>query len=93
MLFGIGISAWISKKPVGFFTGVKPPEVSDTDRYNHAVAALWFVYAILVEICGLPLLFLEQNSAGFIFVIIGVIAITIAVSIVYLRIERKYRAS
>ena len=70
-----------------------PPEVSDTDRYNHAVAALWFVYAILVEICGLPLLFLEQNSAGFIFVIIGVIAITIAVSIVYLRIERKYRAS
>ena len=93
VLLGIGVSAWISKKPVGFFTGVKPPEVSDTDRYNHAVAALWFVYAILVEICGLPLLFLEQNSAGFIFVIIGVIAITIAVSIVYLRIERKYRVS
>ena len=90
-LLGIGISAWISKKPVGFFTGVKPPEVKDTKKYNHSVAVLWFVYAILMEICGIPLLFLEQNSYGFIFVILGVVVITIAISIVYLQIEKKYR--
>lgn len=91
ILSSIGISAWISKKPVGFFTGVKSPEVKNTEKYNHSVAALWFAYAILIEICGIPLLFLEQNSAGFVPVIFGVVAITIAVCIVYLRIEKKYR--
>ena len=90
-LFGIGVSAWISKNPVGFFTGVKPPKVKDTKKYNRSVAALWFVYAILIEICGIPLLFLEQNSVGFIPVILGVVVITIALSIVYLQIEKKYR--
>ena len=91
ILFCIGISAWISQKPVGFFTGVKPPEVKDTKKYNHSIAALWFVYAILIEICGIPLLFLEQNSVGFIPVIFGVVVITIALLIVYSQIEKKYR--
>ena len=89
ILLGIGISAWTSKKPVGFFTGAKPPEVKDTNKYNRSVAALWFVYAILI--CGIPLLFLEQNSAGFIPVIFGVVAATIAVCIAYLQIEKKHR--
>ncbi len=91
ILLGIGISAWTSKKPVGFFTGAKPPEVKDTTRYNRSVAVLWFVYAILVELCGIPLLFLEQNSAGFIPMIFGVVAATIAVCIAYLQIEKKHR--
>ncbi len=91
ILLGIGISAWKSKKPVGFFTGVKPPEVKDISKYNRSVAVLWFVYAILIEICGIPLLFLEHNSAGFIPVIIGVAAITIAMEIVYLQIEKTYK--
>ena len=91
VLFGIGVSAWMSKKPVGFFTGVKPPEVKDTKKYNHSVAVLWFVYAVFIEICGVPLLFLEQNSVGFIPVIFGVAVITIALLIAYLQIEKKYR--
>ena len=90
IFFGIGVSAWVAKKPVGFFTGVKPPEVKDTKKYNHSVAVLWFVYAILLEICGIPLLFLEQNSAGFVPVMFGVVVITIALVIVYLQIEKKY---
>lgn len=91
LLLRIGVSAWMAKKPVGFFAGAKPPEVKDTNKYNHSVAALWFVYAILMEICGIPLLFLEQNSAGFVLVVIGVVVITIAICIVYLQIEKKFR--
>ncbi len=91
VLFGIGVSAWMSKKPVGFFTGVKSPEVKDVKKYNHSVAVLWFVYAAFIEICGVPLLFLEQNSVGFIPVIFGVAVITIALLIAYLQIEKKYR--
>ena len=93
VLLFIGISAWKSKKAVGFFTGVKPPNVSDIKKYNHSVAILWFAYAILMELFGIPLLFLEQNSAGFIIVILGVVVITIALVIVYLQIEKKYKLS
>ena len=57
VLIGIGIWAWKSNKAVGFFSGVKPPEVSDARKYNHSVAVLWFAYAVLFELLGLPFLF------------------------------------
>ncbi len=91
IFLGIGVFTWRSKKPVGFFTGVEPPKVKDVSRYNRSVAALWIVYALLMEILGIPILFLEQNSAGFVPIVLGAAALTIAVCIVYLRIEKKYR--
>lgn len=91
ILVFIGAFSWKSKDEVGFFAGVKPPRVSDVKKYNHSVAILWFVYAILMEITGIPLLFLEQNSAGFVPVILIVVVITIGLVIVYTRIEKKYK--
>ena len=89
-LLGIGVLTWRSRKPAGFFAGVNPPEVRDVRKYNHSVAVLWFVYAILFELLGLPFLFLKQNAAGFLWVVLGTVAITIALMIVYNRILRKY---
>ena len=91
VLLGIGIRAWKSNKAVGFYTGVKPPEVSDVRKYNRAVAVLWFVYAILFELLGLPLLLLKQKSAGFLGCMVGVPVISIALTIVYNRILTKYK--
>ena len=91
IFLAIGISAWKSKKPVGFFTGQKPPEVDDVEKYNHAVAVLWFVGAGVFEALGLPLLFLEQNSIGFVPVILCVPVMLIAMMIAYVRIEARYR--
>ena len=90
-LMGIGIYAWKADKPVGFFAGVEAPKVKDTKRYNHEVAVLWFVYAAVIELCGVPLLFLEQNSAGFIPVFLGTIAISIGLMVGYVIIEKKNR--
>ena len=90
VLLGIGIRAWKSNKPVGFYTGTKPPEVTDARKYNRSVAILWFVYAGLFELLGLPLLFMKQNAPGFFWSIAGVPVITIALMIVYNRILRKY---
>ena len=90
VLLGIGIWSWKSGKAVSFFTGTKPPEVTDIQKYNHSVGLLWFVYAGLFELLGLPLLFQHQNAAGFLWSIAGVPAITIALIIVYNRILRKY---
>jgi predicted membrane channel-forming protein YqfA (hemolysin III family) len=90
VLLGIGIWARKSNKAVGFYTGTKPPEVTDVRKYNRAVAILWFVYAGLFELLALPFLFLKQNAAGFLWVVLGTVAITIALMIVYNRILRKY---
>ena len=90
-ILAIGIWARRSEKAVGFYSGVKPPEVRNVRKYNHSVAALWFVYAILLEALGLPLLFLEQNSPGFIWSILGVAAITIALMIAYHRLLTKHK--
>ncbi len=90
VLVGIGIWAWRSEKAVSFFTGTKAPEVTDVRKYNRSVAVLWFGYAALFELLGLPLLFLKQNSAGFLGSVLGVPVISIALMIVYHRILRKY---
>ena len=91
ILLGIGVRAWRSDKAVGFFSGVKPPEVSDVRKYNHSVAVLWFAYATLFELLGTPFLFLKQNSAGFLLSVLGVPLISIALMIIYNRILARYR--
>ncbi len=92
LFFGIGIVGRKSKEAVGFFTFVKPPEVTDINKYNHSVSVLWIIVAVIFEIMGVPFLFLEQNSLMFIFVIFGVAALIMGMMIVYLKIEAKYKA-
>lgn len=87
----IGISSWKSEKAAGFFTGLEPPKVTDIKAYNHAVGKIWFIFAILFEIAGMPLLFSEQNSAIILLMIPIVMILIIVMVIVYLRIELKYR--
>ena len=91
IMLGIGIWSYRSEKPVGFFTGAKPPEVKDAKKYNHDVGILWFAYAVLLELFGIPFLFLEQNSAGFILVYLGTIVISIGLMVGYVVIEKKHR--
>ena len=90
LVAGVGVWTWRSKEAAGFFTGVKPPEVTDVRKYNRAVAMLWFVYAALFELLGLPFLFLKQNSLGFMWVF-AVVPLTIGLAIAYHRILEKYR--
>lgn len=87
----LGKVSWKSKKPVSFFTFVKPPVVKDVKKYNHAVAILWFVSTILFEILGIPLLFIRQNSPWGIALMLGTMFWGIGISVVYIRIEEKYK--
>lgn len=91
IFLAIGFSCRKAGEAAGFFTFAKPPEVTDIRRYNHAVAALWFTAAVILEIIGVPLLFLEQNSPFFVPVIFAVIVLVIAMMVAYLRIEAKFR--
>lgn len=87
----IGISTWKSREPVGFFTFVKRPVVSDVKRYNHAVSVLWIVSAVILGLAGVPFLFLKQNSPWFTVVILAIMIMVLAMMIVYTRIETKYK--
>ncbi len=90
VLVVIGIRTWLARQPVNFFTGTRPPEVTDVHRYNRSVAILWFVYAGLFELLGLPFLFGKQNAPGFLVPVAGVPVISLALMIAYQRILRKY---
>ena len=90
-LFGIGIYDWRAEKAVGFFTGSEPPKVKDVKKYNHAVAKLWFGYAIVMELFGIPLLFVKQNSAWIVLLILGTVFASIGLAVIYVvGIEGKY---
>lgn len=80
-----------SDKPVGVWANAQAPEVNDVKGYNRAVSNMWIVFAILLELLGLPLLLCEQNGALALLSSFGVMPLAIATMIVYTRIERKYR--
>lgn len=91
VFLAIGISEWKSKEAVGFFTFVKPPEVTDVRGYNHSVAVLWMAAAVIMELMGAPFLFLEQNSPAYMIVVIGMLLLVIGMMIAYTQIEAKYK--
>lgn len=88
---GIGISCRKSHEAAGFFTFVKPPTVENTEQYNRAVSTLWLVAAAALEIIGIPLLFVEQNSPIAVIIVPAVIVLVIGMMAAYFRIEAKYR--
>lgn len=89
MLVGIGIWFWNSKKAVGFFAGVEAPKVTDVRKYNHAVAKLLFVCAILYELIGLPMMLGKKDLVAF--SVLGVVFASLGSAIVYNRILDKYQ--
>lgn len=86
----LGIAAWNSKKAVRFWTLSQQIQVSDVKKYNRAVAKMWFVFAVIFSVIGLPVL-AGQNSAWIVFTILGGMFWAVALMTVYTRIEKKYR--
>lgn len=89
----IGISSLKAKDAVGFFsfTASATIEEEKIKNYNRAVAMLWFVVSVFVEIVGIPILFLEQNSPLFLVIIFAMVFLVIGMMIAYTKIEAKYR--
>ena len=90
VLLGIGIRTWKADKAAGFYTGTNPPEVTDVRKYNRSVAVLWFVYAALFELLGLPFLLAGRNSAAFL-CCFGAAPLSIGLMMAYHCILNKYR--
>lgn len=90
-MIGIGISAFFSKKAVGFWANVEPFPVKDIKKYNRATGKLFLFYGVVLIALGIPLLD-GQNSPYVMFSVLGVMFETIAMMAIYsLVITKKYR--
>ena len=89
----IAFITYRSEKPVGFFANdPNRPQVKDVKAYNHAVAKMWFVYAILLGLCGIPVIISRQNSPLVIITVLGTVFISLGLVVAYtVFIEPKYR--
>lgn len=94
VFFGYGIFVYCSKKekPFGFWANAKQFPVKDVKGYNHALGKLFMAFGIVFALLGLPLL-KGQNSAWFIISVLGCMAETIMMMVIYVTIiEKKYKA-
>ncbi len=83
---GIGLTAWNAKKAVRFWSITQQIQVRDVRKYNRAVAKMWFVFAGLFAVAGLPLLG-GQNSPWIICSILGSMFLSIGMMFFFLMIE------
>lgn len=89
-MIGLGISAFFSKKVVGFWANIKTFPVKDRRAYNRATGKLFITYGVVFIVLGLPLLG-GQNTPYILLSVLGVMIETIVVMAIYnLFITKKY---
>lgn len=89
-MIGLGISAFFSKKAVGFWANIKIFPVNDIRAYNHATGKLFIAYGVVFIVLGLPLLS-GQNTPYILLSVLGVMIETIVMMAIYnLSITKKY---
>ncbi|MBR0462230.1 MAG: hypothetical protein IJJ00_05935 [Erysipelotrichaceae bacterium] len=88
-----GIAAWCfsTDKPVHFFTGASAPDVKDVKKFNKAVGKLWLLYALVLELLGLPLVLGGHKWLSFIIIILGTVFSSIVLAAAYTEIESRHR--
>lgn len=92
LIAGIGVSAFFSKKAVGFWANIEVEEMTDIKKYNASVGTLFIAYGLIFIILGTPML--SSYTALILFSVIGVMIETIAAMIIYTQvISKKYRAN
>lgn len=66
IMFGIGLSQYRSTKPVGFYSGEKPPlesELTDVDTWNKKHGKMWIIYGVIIIVSyllGVPFLIADS---------------------------------
>lgn len=92
LIVGIGVSAFFSKKAVGFWANIEVEEMTDIKKYNASVGTLFIACGLIFVILGIPML--SSYTALILFSVIGVMIETIAAMIIYTQvISKKYRAN
>lgn len=91
-----GISCFFRKKPVPFWSNIKPFEVDDIKGYNLAVGKIWCTFGVFMEVISIMLIGVEHNTkeaalAAFVY-IIGIFVSIIIMMLYYIMvIEKRYK--
>ena len=98
VMIGIGVSQYKSRKPVGFYTGVKPPEeksLRDVEAWNRKHGIMWIVYGGVIIGCGLVSLIAGVIGCDSVFLTMAECAVMVGGVFVmmwyHVRLERLYR--
>ena len=87
VMLGLGISQYKSKKPVGFYSGEKPPlesELSDVTMWNKKHGMMWILYGIIIiasYASGIP--FVSRDSVWCVVPLCGGVLLPLPVMIWY----------
>lgn len=96
IMLGLGISQYKSKKPVGFYSGEKPPlesELKDVTAWNKKHGKMWIWYGIVIIVfyaVGIP--FVKSDSVWCVVPMCGGIILPLPFMIRYHHeLMRKYK--
>lgn len=76
IMIGIGISQLKSEKPVGFYTGEKPPsrdDISNVKPWNRKHGTMWIIYGMIIVISWIYGCILGDGIVAVVLLIGGVI--------------------
>ena len=98
IMIGIGMSQLKSRKPVGFYTGVKPPEekeLRDVKIWNRKHGIMWILYGCAIIGGGLVRMIVSMFGGDNVFLTIAELVVVIGGIFVMMwyhtRLERLYR--
>ena len=98
IMIGIGISQLKSRKPVGFYTGVKPPEekeLRDVEAWNKKHGVMWILYGSSIVGCGFVHMMTGISGGNDILTLLVEIGVMIGGIFVmmwyHVRLEKTYR--
>lgn len=93
IMIGIGISQLMSKNPVGFYSGEKPPnkdDLTDVKAWNKKHGIMWIIYGIVI-ICSFFIGMLMGDTILSVIPICGGIIFPVFIMIGYhTRLRKKY---
>lgn len=94
LMIGIGISQLRSKKPVGFYSGVKPPredELSDVGAWNKKHGIMWIIYGAIILIVYALCVMIGDNIYSALFMCGGLIVPVFIMMYYHRHLENTYR--
>ena len=89
----IGISQIRSKKPVGFYTGEKPPredELSDVVAWNKKHGYMWVVYGFIITGFFVMTSFIKAETVAMVLLFSGIIGSVPIMMLYHSHLKKKY---
>ncbi len=89
----IGVSQIRSEKPVGFYTGEKPPredELSDVVAWNKKHGYMWVIYGFIIIGSFVMASFIKSETIAMVLLLSGIIGALPIMMLYHSHLKKKY---